>query len=101
MYQTIVELSKNEATSGNIPTKTLRTIARDIYVPLADCISSTILNVFPDKLKLADVTLLHKKSDPEGKTNYRSISVLPPLSKVYEHKFYKALSLFTWISFKV
>ena len=78
-----MELDKNKATSGNIPTKTLKTIARDICVPLTDCINSAILNgVFPDELKLADVTPLFKKSDPKDKTNYQSISVLPSLSKV-------------------
>ena len=66
-----MELNKNEATSGNIPTKTLKTIARDICVPLNDCIHSAILNdVFPGELKLADVTPLYKKSHPEDKTNY-------------------------------
>ena len=61
----------NKATIGNIPTKALKTIARDISVPPADCIISAILNgVFPDELKLADVTPLYKKSDHEDKTNY-------------------------------
>ena len=83
-YQTIIELNKNKATSGNIPIKALKTIARDICVPLADCINSAILN---------GVTPLYKKSDPEDKTNYRSINVLPSLSKVYE-KIYKQLNSF-------
>ena len=30
------KLNKNKATSGNIPTKTLKTIAQDIYIPLTD-----------------------------------------------------------------
>jgi hypothetical protein len=33
--------------------------------------------VFPDSLKKAQVTPLHKKNDPLGKTNYRPVSVLP------------------------
>ena len=58
-YQTIMELNKNKAASGNIPVKTLKMIARDICVPLTDCINSAILNgVFPDELKLADATPL-------------------------------------------
>ena len=94
-HKAIMELNKNKATSGNIPTKTLKTIARDICVPLTDCINSAILNgVFPDELKLADVTPLYKKSDPEDKTNYRPISVLPSLSKVYEKILYKQLNSF-------
>ena len=32
---------------------------------------------FPQILNLADTTLLYKKNDPLGKTNYRPISILP------------------------
>ena len=93
--QTIIELNKNKATSGNIPTKTLQTIAPDICTPLSDCINSAILNgVFSVELKLADVTRLYKKSDPEDKTNYRPTSALPSLSKVYEEILYKQLNSF-------
>ena len=68
---------------GNIPIKILKTIARDICVPVTDCINSAILNgVLPEELKLADVTPLYKKSDSEDKTNYRPITVLPLLFKV-------------------
>ena len=41
-------------------------IARDICVPLTDCINSAIFNgVFPDELKLADVAPFYKKSNLE------------------------------------
>ena len=80
-----MELNKNKATSGNIPTKSLQTIARDICTPLTDCINSAISNgVFSVELKLADVTPFYKKSDPEDKTNYRPTSALPSLLKIYE-----------------
>jgi hypothetical protein len=36
--------------------------------------------VFPDSLKKAQVTPLHKKNDPLSKTNYRPVSVLPVFS---------------------
>ena len=70
-YQTGMEQSKNKAKTENIPTKTLKTIARDICVPLTHFINLAILNcIFPDELKLPDVTPLYKKSDSEDKTNY-------------------------------
>ena len=95
MYQTIMELNKSKATSRNIPTKTLKTIARDICVPLTGCINSAILNgVFPNELKLTYVILLYKKSHPEDITNYRLKSVLPSLLKVHEKMLYKQLNLF-------
>ena len=40
------------------------------------------------------MTLLCKKSNPEGKTNYRPISALPSLSKVYGKILYKQLNSF-------
>ena len=95
MGQTITELNKNKATSGNILTKTMQTIAGDICTSLTDCINSAILDgVFSVSLKLADVTPLYKKSDPEEKTNYRPTSALPSLSKVYEEILYKQLNSF-------
>ena len=61
-----MQLNKNKATSGNIPTKTLKTIARDICVSLTPCINSAIFNgVFSDELKLAELAPLYKKGDPE------------------------------------
>ena len=69
---------KDKAISRNIPTKILNTIAQHICIPLTDCINSAISNgVFPNELKLADVTSLHKKSDPNNKTNYWLINILP------------------------
>ena len=39
---------------------------------------------FPDKLKIAKVTLVYKKCDKKLINNYRPISVLPVISKVFE-----------------
>ena len=90
-----MELNKNKAGSGNISTKTPKTIVRDICVSLTDCINSAIVNsIFLDKLKLAHLKPLSKKSDRKDKTNYRPISVLPSLFKVYEKILYKQLNLF-------
>ena len=61
---------------------------------------------FPEKLKLADVTPVFKKKYPLGKTNYRPVSVLPPVSNMFkslmqkqvnEHVKKQIISLFMWI----
>ena len=39
---------------------------------------------YPNGLKYADVAPIFKKDDRYGKSNFRPISVLPNLSKVYE-----------------
>ena len=46
---------------------------------------------FPITLKNANVTPVHKKDDPTDKTNFRPISVLPLLSKVFERVIYNQL----------
>ena len=45
---------------------------------------------FPSCLKMADVTLLHKK----GKENYRLVSILPIFSKVFEGSMFAQMSSF-------
>ena len=40
--------------------------------------------VFPDSLKIANITPVHKKDEPTDKENYRPVSVVPLLSKVFE-----------------
>ena len=39
---------------------------------------------FPRNLKLVDITPVYKKNDPLDKTNYRPVSVLPAVSKIFE-----------------
>ena len=47
---------------------------------------------FPDCLKQANVSPIFKKDDPLDKENYRPVSVLLLLSKVYKKLFYNRLS---------
>ena len=40
--------------------------------------------IFPNSLKLADATPIPKKGMKELKEDYRSVSILPSLSKIFE-----------------
>ena len=40
--------------------------------------------VYPDNLKLSDITPVFKKKDLFNKINYRPVSVLPSASKIFE-----------------
>ena len=53
---------------------------------LTKCFNSSIVgsSVFPDQLSLADVIPLHKKGNTLEKGNYRPISLLPVVSKLFE-----------------
>ena len=79
-------LNPNKAyTFKNIPPKILkesREYCSDIQQKL---FNKTLSNKeFPDEFKLADVTTIYKKDDPNKSKNYRPVSVLPVVSKVFE-----------------
>ena len=69
----------------NIPAKVIKQCKPIISNQLTSLINLSIdTGVFPDSLKKAQVTPLHKKNDPLSKTNYRPVSVLPVFSKIFE-----------------
>ena len=47
--------------------------------------------IFPDTWKRANVVSVHKKNEKNLKENYRSISLLPIFSKIFEKLIYESL----------
>ena len=87
-HNVIMSLNPNKSTGGSIPTKILQQIADVCCTPLTDCINSCLLDgIFPSDLKLANVIPVHKSGATTDKKNYRPISLLPVLSKVFEKLF--------------
>jgi hypothetical protein len=79
----------------NIPAKVIKQCKPIISNQLTSLINLSIdTGVFPDSLKKAQVTPLHKKNDPLSKTNYSPVSVLPVFSKIFEKVFETQLSDF-------
>ena len=70
----------------------------DVYLlELTILINNCLMKgVFPDDLKLADITPKFKKEDILNKENYRPVSILPHLSKVFFIKriLYKQINSF-------
>ena len=48
-------------------------------------------HIFPETLKNADVVPIHKKEESTKKENYRPVSLLPRVSKLFERKMYNQL----------
>ena len=76
---------KKATTTNSIPSKLLKQHF-DIYGPiLHNLVNKTFQeNIFPDELKLGDITPIFKKDDATNVKNYRPISVLPAASKIFE-----------------
>ena len=91
---------KKSAISSCIPVKVLIDSV-DTYLPIfTDIINSSIRNcTYPEELKLAEVTPLFKKADPFDKVNYRPVSLLSHVSKVYERIIFNQISAYFEPSF--
>ena len=86
METEIGKLNPSKATTfKNIPPKILKGSSDICAESLQTIFNDGIENYsFPDKLKSADVSSLHKAETKTSKKNYRPVSVLPTVSKIFE-----------------
>ena len=62
------------------------------FPELTNCINKSLTdNEFPDTLKISDITTVFKRLEPSGKGNYRTVSILPLVVKVFEKIMYDQL----------
>ena len=90
----IINKLKNKNSSGKdeISNKLLKSIKDEIAKPLAIIINQSLkTGVFPDALKIAKVKPLYKKGDNFCLNNYRPISLLPTISKIFERVMFTQL----------
>ena len=91
----IINKLKNKNSSGKdeISNKLLKSIKDEIAKPLTIIINQSLkTGVFPDALlKIAKVKPLYKKGDNFCLNNYRPISLLPIISKIFERVMFTQL----------
>ena len=82
----ILSLSKNKASGyDEVPVKLLQEAAEYVCEPLSYIFNISLsAGIFPDDLKIAKVIPLFKKGEKDKPSNYRPISVLPIVSKIFE-----------------
>ena len=94
---TIITNLKNTSSTGQdqIAVKPLKIVAQWIAPVLSILINHTFANgIFPDQLKVAKITPIHKSGDKTLLSNYRPISLLNTFSKIYEKAFLNRLYSF-------
>ena len=94
--------NKTSYGSDNISPMLLKKLKNEICRPLTTIINQTInTGVFPSDLKCAKISPIFKKDNPHLLTNYRPISLLNTISKVFEkvlfiqiHNYFKHNNLY-------
>ena len=91
VIKVVKNLKDSKAVGGDIPTKILKESKFTFDVITAYINKAIETGNFPDSPKMANVTPVFEKEDPLDKSNYRPVSNLPLLSKVYERVIYNQL----------
>ena len=87
--------NKKASQNSDIPTKIIKENSDIFGKALCSFINDSIKSfTFPSCLKEADITPIHKKGKKDKKENYRPVSILPVLSKMFERIMFKQMSAF-------
>ena len=86
-------MSNKKSTGYNeISTKTIKILSAVISLTLSLIINKCILNdTVPDEMKVSKIKPLFKKGDVTLLNNYRPISLLPCVSKIFERVLFNQL----------
>ena len=79
----------------SVSNKLLKFVKNVISEPLSIIINQMLKSgIFPDSLKISNIVPLYKKNDDTNLSNYRPISLLPSISKIFEKFILEQLSTY-------
>ena len=96
VYSQILQLNPLKAAGPeNVPIKLLKILAPIISTYLRDAFNKCHeTGIFPNSLKNAKIVPIYKAKQKDRASNYRPISLLSPISKIFEKLLYSRLELF-------
>ena len=97
MAYLIKDTLKNNKSLGpnSLPTFLLKLVSHIISKPLSTMMNNSFKNgIFPEAFKVAKVILIHKMGSYLDYSNYRPISLLSNLSKLFEKAMFQRLEHF-------
>ena len=92
--QKVIENLKSKTSYGvdRMSNKLLKYVKNELLNPLTNIINQTLsTGKFPKLLKIAKISPIFKKGDNTLLSNYRPVSVLPSVSKVFEKVIYNQI----------
>ena len=93
--RTKILTARNKKSDLQVPMMILKQCSDSCVTPLTDLINNIVNDQnWPVELGSASVTSAHKDLSTTDKGNYRPISVLPSISKIFEKLLYERLSEF-------
>jgi hypothetical protein len=86
IFDIIHKLPPNKSPGvDGLTSECVKEVAEIISAPVSDCINASLLQgVFPEKMKIGRIIPLHKKDSRLDINNYRYLTILSVISKVYE-----------------
>ena len=95
VWNEINQRTNAKKTSGEVPIHSLKMVSDLCYQEITHHMNKSIESwEFPDKLKKAEVSPIFKNDSGTNKKNFRPISVLSTLSKVFERQFSQQMTPF-------
>ena len=93
--KSIDEIDCNKSSRADMPVKIINIAKEEIAEPTKNCINSSIsTGIFPDESKITYIVPIFKKEDQNDEGNYRPISFLPLISKLFEKLLYQQIEDF-------
>ncbi len=89
------ESHNNISGFDGISSKIIKMLKVSLAKPITLIINHMLnTGIFPAKLKIAKIIPIYKKDDETLFTNYRTISLLPTISKIFENVIFKQIYIF-------